>query len=235
LPLFAILSEKEKVALLSHELAHGVNGDPSRGFFIGAAIYTLSQWYSVLHTLSRYHGQISFFMWFINLISLILEGIVWVLGYTLNYLLWQDSQRAEYLADYLAATISGTEAQLTLLDKLHLKHTFKISLIIAYANRDGDNFFTNFQQRVNRIPSRELERIRRVEKLANSRIDTTHPPTAHRVDFLKAHYMPEIKVKITPTEGERLKQEMLPLYEAFQENVFSIDRQSFRSLFKVSW
>jgi heat shock protein HtpX len=235
LPLFAILNEREKVALLSHELAHGVNGDPSRGFFIGTAMYTLNQWYTVLYALSRNQVGIWFFSWVINLISLLLEGIVWVLGYILNYLLWQDSQRAEYLADYLAATISGTEAQLTLLDKLHLKDGFKISLTRAYLNRDGDNFFAEFQQRINRIPSREVERIRRAEKLANSRIDTTHPPTAHRVDFLKAHYVSEAKVTMTPKEQERLEQEMWPLYEAFQKNIFSIDSQSFRSLFKVSW
>ena len=235
LPLFIILDAREKVALLSHELAHGVNGDPSRGFFIGTAMYTLNQWYQVLYVLSRNQVGISFFMWIINLISLLLEGIVWVLGYLLLFLLWQDRQRAEYLADYLAATVSGTEAQLTLLDKLHLKDALKKSLIKAYLNREGDNFFAEFRQRVDKVPTREFERIRRVEKLANSRLDTTHPPTGQRIDFLKAHYISEAKVQITTEELAQLDEELQPLYEGFQKYMFNLDSQDFRALFGVSW
>ena len=38
LPLFAILDDAERVSVLGHELAHGVNGDPTRGFVVGTAM-----------------------------------------------------------------------------------------------------------------------------------------------------------------------------------------------------
>jgi heat shock protein HtpX len=36
------------------------------------------------------------------------------------------------------------------------------------------------------IPPRELERIRRVERLEGSRLDYSHPPTAYRVEVIEA-------------------------------------------------
>jgi heat shock protein HtpX len=48
LPLVSILNGEERVALLAHELAHSVNGDPNRGFFVGTAISSLAQWHYLL-------------------------------------------------------------------------------------------------------------------------------------------------------------------------------------------
>jgi heat shock protein HtpX len=48
LPLFSSLDGQEKVALLAHEVAHGVNGDPNRSFFVGTAIGSLATWYGFL-------------------------------------------------------------------------------------------------------------------------------------------------------------------------------------------
>ncbi len=41
LPLLTILEPQERIAILSHELAHGVNGDPARGFVMQTTISTL--------------------------------------------------------------------------------------------------------------------------------------------------------------------------------------------------
>ncbi len=48
LPLLAILDNQEKIALIAHELAHDVNGDPARTFFIGAAVGALIEWHQLL-------------------------------------------------------------------------------------------------------------------------------------------------------------------------------------------
>ena len=238
IPLFAILDEQEKVALLSHELAHGVNGDPSRSFFISAAIHSLATWYTIIYPHNRWHmsiGPIAILMFLINLVSLLLAGLIWLWAYILVHLLWRDKQRAEYLADFLAARVSGTDAQLATLEKVHLNETFRLSLKIAYLNREGQNFFTRFKQRIATVPSRELERIRRVEKLEYARLDATHPPTAQRIEFLKAHYVPETKVVLSLVELTQLEQELTLLQEEMQKELFTLDSLSFRSLFGLSW
>jgi Zn-dependent protease with chaperone function len=47
LSLWMILDEEEKVALIAHELAHSVNGDAARGFYIGLAMNSLENWYAL--------------------------------------------------------------------------------------------------------------------------------------------------------------------------------------------
>jgi Zn-dependent protease with chaperone function len=49
LPLLAVLDPQQKVALMAHEMAHGVNGDPVRSLFVGSAVDALQAWYNLLH------------------------------------------------------------------------------------------------------------------------------------------------------------------------------------------
>jgi Zn-dependent protease with chaperone function len=119
-PLFLILDDQEKVALVAHELAHGVNGDPLRSFFVGSAVNTLIEWHLVIRPddlLPAHQGGWAFLMLPINLAGFALAGLIWLAGYALVHLLWRDSQRAEFLADYPSATVAGTDAALSALDK----------------------------------------------------------------------------------------------------------------------
>lgn len=238
LPLFAILTGPEKIALLGHEIAHGVNGDSSRGFFIGTALDTLETWYYIIHPENRWQlgvGPIAILMFLINLASLAVAWVIWLWAYALFSLLWRNQQRAEYLADLLAAKVAGTEAHLGLLEKLHMRDSFHLSLKATYLNRDGKNFFTKFKDRVAKVPPREMERIRRVERLSQARLDTTHPPTAHRIEFLKAHPLPEAAVELSAAELADLEQELAPLYEELQNRLFELDSHTFRGMFGLNW
>lgn len=237
-PLFSILDGREKVALLGHELAHGVNADPTRSFFIGTALQSLARWYAIVHPRDQLFtgvGPVAIVLLFLRLFSLLLASIIWLWAYALSHLLWRDQQRAEYLADFLAAKVSGTEAQLAVLEKIHLNETFRLSLKIAYLNRDGPNFFNKLQQRVAQVPARELERIRRINQLTRSRLDATHPPTAYRIEFLKAHDIPEANVVLSSTELVSLDQELAYLQDEVQKQLFAWDSHSFRSVFGLSW
>ncbi len=135
-PLLHVLSAEEKMWLISHELAHGANADPTRGFLIGSAIHSLNQWY---HTLAETKWQdepadgssIAIIVWlaghlakwFMRALSLIPLG----LSRLLSHLLWYDSQRAEYLADRLACQIAGKQAGLSCLYKLNHQSLFELS------------------------------------------------------------------------------------------------------------
>lgn len=238
LPLFSILNGPEIVALLSHELAHNVNGDPNRSLFLSSALYSLTTWYQVIHPQNRWHinvGLAAPLMVIVNLISLPIAGLIWLVGYALSHLLWYDVQRAEYLADLLAATVSGTDAQMVVLDKVLLNETFRTTLKFWYIDQKDQDFFADLRRRITQIPSRELERIRQIEKLDKSRIDITHPSTAHRVEFLKANYIPEAKVVLSKGELAQLEQELEPLLQRIQKRILALDELSFRELFGIRW
>lgn len=47
-PLICTLNNQELTALISHEVAHGINGDLNRGLYVSSAINTLSTWYQII-------------------------------------------------------------------------------------------------------------------------------------------------------------------------------------------
>lgn len=125
--------------------------------------------------------------------SLILNPILWLISKSIYALLflflnlnWQDSQRAEFLADRHAATVAGKEAKLSLLTKLHLGDLFQFSISKVVNNKKAGNLWDVFQEQVRNMPERELERMKRVNLLTHARLDTTHPPTANRIAFIES-------------------------------------------------
>ena len=58
---------------------------------------------------------------------------------------------------------------------------------IAEAQSSGEpDLFDSLAQAVRAVPAREIERRRRVARLADSRLDATHPPTGSRIELLEA-------------------------------------------------
>ncbi len=208
LPLFFIAEPSERIALIAHELAHCVNGDPMRGLVVGSALNTLMHWLSLLRPdslLSRRYGLPGMFA---NGVMSTLSLAVWLLADGLTHVLYRDAQRAEYLADQLAAQISGTPAMLALLEKMHLRDTFHASWRRAALSQVPLDFFGEFRERIRRLPPRELERIRRAEKLEGSRLDMTHPPTVFRLETLKNHPGGTSQLILGVTDSAAIDQEL---------------------------
>jgi len=229
LPLFAILSPQEQVAILAHEIAHGVNGDPNRGLFIGAAICSLVQWHRLLRpeqlrgTVTRGSGSAGCLLYIssavTNILMLGLSTIPWLWAYGLSHLLWRGSQRAEYLADFLAAQVSGTDAMLSALEKLHYTNAFQRTVRAIALSQSTPSLVDTLRQNVARMPAREVERIRRVDQLALARLDVTHPPTAHRIDFLRAHPFIQPSFTLSAAEAEQIEGELLQMQPHVQQKL----------------
>jgi Zn-dependent protease with chaperone function len=134
---------------------------------------------------------------------------LWI--YVLYHLLWRDSQRAEYLADALAARVSGTGAMLGLLRKLHFNAAFSLSVQRSSLNNTNRNLFDDFRREMASVPRRELQRITRVEKLLASRLDTTHPPTVYRVGLLRAHKAHKPRLVLSSGDLVQLRRELKSL------------------------
>lgn len=222
LPLLSILDDQEKVALIAHELAHNVNGDPHRGFLIGSAIDALVTWSELLQPDVIWplgHGIRGVLMVPLNLAMLGLSRIAWLGAYVLVHLLWRESQRAEYLADYLASGVCGTDAMLSMLERAHYEAAFSSAVQRAAVSQTSLDLFAELQRRIAEMPSREIERVRRVERLEASRLDATHPPTVCRVEFLKARRVSGRKVVLSPIDSNQLGQEFAAIQKTIQRKL----------------
>lgn len=220
LPLFAILTPQEQVAVLAHEIAHGVNGDLNRQRFIGTAISSLAEWYAMLRPsrlLQSRIGTLEYIMGnIVNLVMRALSYIPWLLAYALCHLLWRNAQRAEYFADQLAARASGTPAMLSALEKLHYSGAAQISAqTIALRDRNR-SVIASVRDQVAAMPAHELERIRRSEVLEASRLDASHPPTAYRIALLQAHPAEQPQVFISEAEAAQLERELAQVEPGIQ-------------------
>jgi len=182
LPLLTVINRDETVALFSHEIAHGVNGDLLRGIWFGSAVRTLSWWYDI--TQPDRSGKSSIFTIIVDLLLYVLSKIIYLFLYILGHLNWRESQRAEYLADQLAATAAGKHAVQSLLDKLHLDKSFEFSILKAMNTQRDGHFFEDLAEQFAEIPAKELERIKRIARLEQARLDATHPPTRFRVNYI---------------------------------------------------
>ena len=225
-PLLAVLSSDEIIALIAHELAHGVNGDPLRGLYVGTAINTLSNWHDLLHPHTLIGSPIEVF---ILLPRLVVYGLAKACEAVANLMLtfsWQDSQRAEYLADYLAAGVSGSEAQLGVLGKFAFEATFQTTAQqFALGRQDGGDLFEVFAENAAKLPERERVRLQRLERLPSSRVDTTHPPTVYRIDFQTARPQ-TAKVRLSPEEAAALSQELSRTFPKLQKRLIDAFRAS---------
>lgn len=221
--LWSILNNQERIALLAHEIAHYVNGDLSRKFFVGSAIGVLINWYTLIipDKLVDTSGLIGLILTPFNFILYGLAKLVQFAVLGMFHLLWQDSQRAEYLADYLSAQIAGTDAMLNTLEKTYYSKSFFMAVqnvALTSANEQKD-LFEVLQQRIEALPDRELERIRRIEMMEGSRLNVTHPPTPLRVELLKHHFIDEPKIEAKSVDFELIDRELAAVQDGLAEEL----------------
>jgi Zn-dependent protease with chaperone function len=200
LPLWMALRPQERLALLGHEVAHGVNGDGTRGFIVWSALSALDEWIGFLRWPLR-HGATAieilggYLPWILSIPVAALQSL-------LVQLLWLDKQQAEYFADYLGSTIAGTDAAVSTMQRLGCQeHLNNVLLQSAYSTTQSGAYILGlFQKRLASLPDREWQRLARFSQRERARLDASHPPTAYRIDFLSAHRIAEPS-KLIAAEG----------------------------------
>jgi heat shock protein HtpX len=212
MPLLQILAPQERVALIGHELAHSANGDWSRSFFVGSAIDSLTTWRDIF-------PREGVFVLITLPISLFLFELPKLVIYLLVHLLMSDSQRAEYLADHMASRAGGTSAALSTLRKLHMTGSMMRALDRFYEMGGKAGISEVLRRSVEAMPSRELERISRMERLVAARLDATHPPTVYRMELLKARPVTQPEVAISDCDNQELERELSGIMPEIEEEM----------------
>jgi Zn-dependent protease with chaperone function len=222
LPLFTVLEPEERTALVAHELAHAKNGDASRGFVIGGALNALIQVHALLRPYRNPSGADVLINWFFALLA---RPVWWVIHLEF-FLLRRDSQRAEYLADALAAEAAGSGAVVSLHEKLLLYTTFWSVVQHAARAPEGEDMFERLQTALRSVSARERDRRRRVARLEESRLGDSHPPTAKRIQLVEERAQREARVVVTPETTDAIERELKPLRPRAQEVLIDLYRAS---------
>ncbi len=222
MPLLAMADAAEREAFLAHEIAHGVNGDIARKMIVHHAITALKGWHdwlmpsSLTETIGTMPGL------FAIVTNLIRAGFAQVPRgalYLLHWLMFHESQRAEYLADHLSASVAGSDAVVSLLTKLYADPIVEIAVQRATINPASPGFLAELRSELARMPASELERMRRIARAAGSRLDSSHPPTPYRIDFMEARPMPRAGGFLTPERNAALERELELLYPAMERSL----------------
>ncbi|MER7273096.1 M48 family metallopeptidase [Dactylosporangium sp. NPDC000244] len=204
LPLWAALPAQPRVALLAHEFGHFVNHDVRDRRLVALARRTLATLVDTLgRTLLRVFGPFAL-------------PVVLPLDAALALLLilgQRDGQRAEYLADGLAADAAGGPAVAALLTLLLVGEELIPTLraIRGRAARPEDWRTAGVQALRNAgdLRVREQRSLR-----AEASLLATHPPVGRRIRMAAAHPAGRAPaVELSEAEAERIDAELAPWYD----------------------
>ncbi len=192
-PLLAALESQERLALIAHELSHGVNQDPLRSNYLHGAVETLATWGMSfrpkgLGTLGEgmpYGPIVSLVGIPFELTMLAFSEVLLRAASGFKLLVLRQSQRAEYLADRLAASVVGSQAMWQGLEKLYLADHVNAALRRHALTTPYEPLGDILQTAIACVEAKELESLRLASMASEWQVDSSHPPTALRVNMLQ--------------------------------------------------
>jgi heat shock protein HtpX len=244
LPLLLVLNGQEKVALIAHELAHFANGDLTRGVFVSITLNTLEKWHHLLARdyfwprraagKSRYGsrsggltGGIANLAEFLtNVLVHLLSFVPYLFLWVLTRLAWDGQQRAEYLADQLGARVSGTDAFVSMSEKMLFSSRVRLTAQRVVLKAHSRDVIAELQEEFSHIPPREFERLRRLAEMQETSLNATHPPTALRIRLLKAMKFREPQLVLSEKDDAALTNELSVLKQAVNQRLIDEYRRS---------
>src|SRR5260221_4692400 len=158
-PLWAMLDDQQRVAVLAHEIGHQVNGDSMHGLVIGGAYGTLIE-LLLLFMPSRVH-RVTFGAALSELLRGGVATLLMGVKRGMELLLARPHQRAEYRADSVAARVAGREAATGALRTLLLCESCSYAIQRARSRGSEDDAYLIVRDHITSIPEREKERLRR--------------------------------------------------------------------------
>lgn len=228
LPLAAISSGQQLVALIAHEIAHDVNRDPVRGRYIGNAYRALLELYAmVLPTRLRptlsgdvFQAEATGGSVLTNTVLRVVSRLARPFVTLFEVLMRRDSQRAEYLADALAADVAGIDAARGMLRLSHLEPMLITTAgAIVTTRGSADELFDQLRDRMAHTPAREWQRLDRVMALEQTQLDSTHPPTAQRIRVIAGRPPAPPRVELEPQDEQAVKLELVPLERPYSREL----------------
>ncbi len=213
-PLWLALDHGERLALLAHEVAHLANDDPARGRLTGAAMVTLSRWldlFSPPALVARGTGMefVDDRGFFAQLASGLFGGAIDAIALSYEKLIFVESQRAEYLADILAASVAGAPAMQSVLKKIILAPLAEDFVSRSYY--DGSRELCVFDGMAKAVDAPDADAADQLFAEAAETlhsVDSSHPPTRYRMEVIGALDQGQCKVQAEALDWKRIDDEL---------------------------
>ncbi|OUQ87041.1 hypothetical protein B5G50_17620 [Brevibacillus brevis] len=185
-PLLFACTSGELTALLAHELAHCRNNDIRRSALVSHAQRILLNWCDLLDPIKddddEYH-----FSFIATLSRGIMRLLLWIpyhLLAVLIHLYWNQSQRAEYEADRMAAQLAGSQHLISLLQIIHMNDVVEPLIARHSLQKQSMTLGQHLHEAFSKLPGKEKMRIVRILERSQQSMDTTHPATHMRIAML---------------------------------------------------
>ncbi|HKT05512.1 MAG TPA: M48 family metallopeptidase, partial [Rugosimonospora sp.] len=238
LPLWMVLPPAQRVALLAHQLAHFVDGDPRRGWPVEPVDHMLVRGIALLvpgrdTTIQAVRDpaivaaaaggrpvtatNTQAMVWFTELIVVpvfgLLRGSVTLARLALVALVQRDTQRAEYLADALAARAAGSAASTAMLDLMLAAEP--VLTVLRSRARSGvppeswpDTVAAAMADGADRLPARRQHSAQgEVSPFA------AHPPLGLRAQMIESRPAVPGSVTLDPDRNARIDAELRRFYQ----------------------
>ncbi|MFI5832726.1 M48 family metalloprotease [Micromonospora sp. NPDC051300] len=216
LPLWGALDGPARVALLGHELGHFVNGDLRRGPVTQPALTMLGNAADLFRPRGDTRADGLLVMvgeWLGRLVSWTLSRLLFAGHVALVAIALRESQRAEYLADEMAARAGGTAGATRLLDVL--LRADSMATVVRNAVRGGHGpaawragTTRSLAGAADRLPLERQLTIR-----ADTSLFASHPPAGLRHRMLVARVPRVPAVELTEERAARIDAELARHYE----------------------
>ncbi|WP_371225703.1 M48 family metallopeptidase [Roseovarius sp. 2305UL8-3] len=190
LPLWEASTPQERVACLAHELGHKVSDDPMRQGVFWRAEQVLTNWGEMLDPDDQPYEVAA-------LAQMVLGGLIRGYHHLLSSLSFFESQRAEYRADALASRVAGCGASRLLLETLTRGDLADRAILDLYPYRSdqGGRIFAHMGAAVSQADWDTVSRFLSEAAAEKRRVDSSHPPTAMRLEFVGA-LPPELEADV---------------------------------------
>ncbi|MEL6531552.1 MAG: M48 family metallopeptidase [Pseudomonadota bacterium] len=228
-PLWLGLAPDERLALLSHEVAHLAVNDPARFSLTARALEVLGRWSDLFRPPEVVDQSTGVAIAFDDrgLLAQMISGSFGALfdglAFLYERLIFADSQRAEYYADLQAAYVAGADGKARLLDKANLMPLAEEALATTYY--DGRKHVPVFAQMAEVLTAPDPEQAKNARARAQEEllsVDKTHPPTRYRQDVVASlpHRRPGVPLA-SEIDWPGLEAELAPAFAQAEERVLS--------------
>ena len=221
LPLMYVLSGQERVSLIAHEVAHGVNSDIVRSRLMFFPLTLFATWYELLIPDALMQARAT---WGEgggltqatgNVATYLLSYLPLALLRLFHRLTMNESQLAEYRADFLESRVAGKSAALSSLDKLHFGSTYFASLHKQTLNPERAHLYAEFAHQMAQRSPQALAQTRQEIRERYTALDT-HPPTVLRMQFIEEVAPSEALLELSETHNAKISTELERLIPALQ-------------------
>jgi Zn-dependent protease with chaperone function len=239
-PLWVILDEDERIALLAHQLAHDVNGDPARGVVVRTALTTLLTWQRTIRPgawqsfrrspsddvpvpgqFQNLRRNASSSILGEALLRSVRRAIGAAIAATRRVelrLLAPITQRGEYIADDVAIRVASAAAVGGYLRKTLFADYVAFGIRKA-AQAEHEDLWDAARHTVANLPDREMARLSRAAGVRAERVDAGHPPTALRMEFAGCRVTDAAQVRAGPGRFEAIDAELSSAYAVIATSV----------------